>query len=448
MPLLNLLSAPPADNHVNKNSIRLIAAVVAGLVFSDLPAAAQEQEPTQRPYRTVFGGGVNANSNEVLNVTMTLDGSYDDNVLAEQLPGGDPRFGQSGWYPTATAAMQYTRRGRRVNFNAGATTALQYYSGIEGTLDRNHGADVGIDINSTRYGRLRLAQSAAYATYYTMLGLPGAVLPDVGAPVPPTSVPDAQLGVSTETGAEYHTGASWTREFGRRGAHSVEGRYGLMKNDFTTRQDTVHDIGGTFRFGVTRRAAVRAGYGYQTGAALDAAGIRLHNIDAGLEYRRNLPGLRNTTFSASSGSAVVTGPGTRDYRLLADVTVEHLMGRSWTASGAYHRGFEYIGVLSNLVASDEVTGTVGGYVNPALQLTFSGSYSLGHLGVRHGAEMITYSGIARAQYGLSRDLAVHADYLYYLYDFGEDAVLPTGLPNGLTRHGISFGLVFQLPVIR
>jgi hypothetical protein len=428
---------------------RRFAFVALSFACGILPATAQEP-PAQRPFRSVFGGRTNPNSSQLLDLTLVLDGTYDDNVLAEETAGADPRLGQRGWYPSGTATIDYTRRGRRTTLNAGATTAIQYYQPLGSGIDRNHAADVALEVGLGRDAQLRVSQSAAYSTYYTLLGVPGSVVPGFAAPgLPTTAGPELQLGVSAESAIESHTDVGFTRSFGRGGRHSIEGRYGLATIDFATRGNTTHDVGSALRFGLTRNAAVRAGYAYQTatgGFGIDA--LRLHNVDAGIDYQRSLPGLRNTTLSVTTGSAVATGRGTRDFRLLADASLQHLMGRSWTLAGGYHRGFDYVGVLSELVSTDAVNVSLAGHASAAVELTFSGSYSVGQLGVRHGAEMLTYSGRARVQYALSRLFAVSSEYLYYVYDFEESAGLPSGLPRGLNRHGVRGGLVLLLPLVR
>ena len=54
----------------------------------------------------------------------------------------------------------------------------------------------------------------------------------------------------------------------------------------------------------------------------------------------------------------------------------------------------------------------------------------------------------RLRVGLSRSLAVYSQYLYYFYDFSQDAVLPAGVPHGLERSGFRAGLTVWVPALR
>jgi opacity protein-like surface antigen len=430
-----------------------VRAVVAVSVaaFAGAPTPAVAQEPVQRPFRRIFGNfPVRANSPQTLDVTVSMFGAYDDNVLAEQTPGGDPRFGEAGAYPGGTADVRYVRRARRFVLTGTGTTALQFYTQSGGeTTDQHHGASVELEVPSGALGRLRVAQTAAYATYYTLLGLPG------GRPLPSDPVvpgqellqPGSAYGVFPEGGWEYHSAVALARQFGRRG--SLEGRYGFARTDFAARDTRFQEIGATYRQGITTNAALRTGYAFETGTgAVPGETLRYHDIDLGLDYRRALSQSRNTLVAFSTGSTVLVEETRRSYRLLVDASLLRLMGRSWSSSVGYHRGLEYVAALSDVLATDGVTATVAGFVNPALQTAFAASASNGYIGARHGDRLTTYSASARMQYALSRRLALDAQYVYYFYEFAAAVAPPPGLQQTMERQSVRAGITVLLPVLR
>jgi hypothetical protein len=59
----------------------------------------------------------------------------------------------------------------------------------------------------------------------------------------------------------------------------------------------------------------------------------------------------------------------------------------------------------------------------------------------------TYSGSARLQVGIARNLAAFGEYVYYHYRFDKQIVLPQGAPNGLDRHGVRAGISLTVPIL-
>ena len=57
-------------------------------------------------------------------------------------------------------------------------------------------------------------------------------------------------------------------------------------------------------------------------------------------------------------------------------------------------------------------------------------------------------GSVRLQYGFTRNLAVNGEYLYYQYDFGEDAIVPPGFARDLERQVVRVGVTFGVPLYR
>jgi hypothetical protein len=60
----------------------------------------------------------------------------------------------------------------------------------------------------------------------------------------------------------------------------------------------------------------------------------------------------------------------------------------------------------------------------------------------------TYRGSVRVQFALAKSMAIHAEYLYYLYDFLGSVQLPIGASPRLERNGVRVGLRLLIPALR
>jgi hypothetical protein len=422
---------------------------VSCAVLSLTPPSAWSQEPeAQRPFQRVFRGDPSPVGNQRLFLDLTASETYDDNVLSGRLSSADPRVGDSGYYPSASANLMYERLRGRTSLTLTGSSGLSYYPSLDGRTDHNHGANAAINLPLGRRTTARFSQSVAYATYYTLAGVPGSVQPV--APVSPTVLPPvAVVGsqIASESGTEYHSFASIERQIGRRG--TLNGHYTWGAIRFPSRDTNVQEAGVNYQREMGRRLSLRAGYGIQTGTSIsEDDDIVIHNIDAGVDYNRTLPGLRNTTMSVSTGSTVIQLERGHQFGLSVSAGLVHLMGRSWMASISYDRGAEFLPVVGDVLQSDSVVGSIGGMASQRVELTFTGSYSSGHLGLREEAETKAYNGGAELEFGLSSRFAINTSYRYYFYDFADAATLPVGLPFAESRHSVTAGLVVHLPLIR
>ena len=430
--------------------VRMASYVIGALALLATTSTAQEAPP-QRPFRRIFGSGPVRSPNQSLEANISLSGAYDDNVLANELPVEDARYQESGMFSSLSAALTYARQFQKGTFAFDTGTALQYYPQQPSPLARDHHAGASLGLNLTRRTRFNVGQSASYATYYTLMGLPGVITTEPGlAPVPGEELlgPSSQYGVAARGGFQYQTSAILTRDIGRRG--SLSGRYGRSQTAFEDglRDSTVQEAEATYRMGLGRESGLRLGYSYEFGGgAGPGEQITVHDIDIGVDYRRYLSRRRTTSISFSTGSTVVTNDRGNEFRVLANARLVHLMGRSWTSSLAYDRGVRFMPALSDLFSSDTVSFTVAGHASPALQITSSASYSAGVVGTQEGTDLTTWSASSRFQYALSRHFALDGHYLFYRYDFSTPSIRPD-LPPGVTRHSVRAGITVWLPIIR
>src|SRR5262249_9065564 len=98
---------------------------------------------------------------------------------------------------------------------------------------------------------------------------------------------------------------------------------------------------------------------------------------------------------------------TRLYRLDGDARVEYGIGRSWRAMATYHRGAEYLAVLTQPVFSDSARVEVSGLLTRRLDVSAAGAYALARSALTPNTRSLrTDTGQLRLRYALKRSLAV------------------------------------------
>jgi hypothetical protein len=135
--------------------------------------------------------------------------------------------------------------------------------------------------------------------------------------------------------------------------------------------------------------------------------------------------------------------------VVGDASLNHQIGRTWSARVFYRRGVGVIAGLNAPIFSDAATASVQGSITRRLEWSTVASYTNGDLGfVEQTNTFASYTGSSRLRYGLSRTLAVYTEYVVYRYQFANMASLPVGLPPTINRQGIRAGLTLWLPLYR
>jgi hypothetical protein len=419
----------------------------------------EEQEPQQRvggsegafgrrPFRRIFGATTEpAMNTQRLDVLMNMSGAYDDNILAESVQEGDPRQ-VSGFFPTSTLDVHYMRRWGTALLDVTGAAAVQYYPQLEQEeqLDQNYDAAINFEGPIGARNRVRFGHAVGVANFYTLGGL-AASLPDNEPILPGEDLlnPSALFGVARQGGWQSNSRAALSTRTGRRG--TLEFSYGYTYTDFEALRSRFTSAGVRYNHMVSRSSTLVTGYTFRRAEPDVAQPLTFHDIDIGIDYHRSLGRTRRTTVSFSSGTALVKDNAGEEYRVLGEARLTHLIGRSWTAGVGYHRGLEFLEALSSLAATDAFTGVLNGFATPAMELTFTGTYSHGFLGGRDGAPLTTYAFVSDMQYGLSRHFAIDAQYLYYFHEFGIDPISAFISPN-FSRQGARIGLTIWLPMAR
>jgi hypothetical protein len=451
-------------------SVPVAVAAVAVLLAASEPAAAQVSGAT-RPYRALFGGSApNPDVHHGFDVTMSLSAGYDDNAAdgSAESVSVSPLL-QTGGYLGLAGTASYVWQTKRVQVAGNLSTITRYYQDVSDLVGSTHTASIGVSAELGQRGRVYANQSVSYAPSYLY-----SLLPALGTKVPGRPVGGGRFPLGDESVFVFDTSATAWYSVTRRG--SIEGlamyrHSGLPESSGATVASLrSYGVGGRFRQGISRYATLQLGYVYregQYGFVRANASTTVHDIDAGVDYERALSLTRRTTLDFSTGSAIVSLPalavsldqvgGTElQFRLVGNVGLTHEMGRTWRARIAYNRDVGFAEAFAQPVFADAVTASLTGFFNRRIDLTVTGGFSSGEVGLGRtlrpsdasNSSFHTWNFTARSRYALGSMWAMYGEYLYYSQDLGSAVIVPSGLPSVLDRQTIQVGLTFWVPLLR
>jgi hypothetical protein len=107
-------------------------------------------------------------------------------------------------------------------------------------------------------------------------------------------------------------------------------------------------------------------------------------------------------------------------------------------------------ILDEPVYADTFSGHVEGFlIARRLEMSVDGYYSNGQLTYTANQNaMVTYTGSARLEWGLSPHWSLHSSYGYYAYRFGSDVTVPVGLLPETKRQSIRVGVSYWVSLMR
>jgi len=430
-------------------SLVLAQAVIVG--FASVVTA--QEPPVRRPARQVFGATPQPDQTQGLDWTASLFGAYDDNVIADQPTHNDRRFQVSGTYTGANMQLSHFRRGR-LTTAAHAQSSARYYPDLRTLNSVSHGA--GFSIQSSVGSRFTWssAQNVSYAPYFALYLFNSPLSEqNVGLPDPQADlVVSDRRSISAQvlTQASYRLTSRTTLT-----ANYDFGRREFLQEDTFARQQR---IAGGLEYRLSQYVTVNAGYGRREFLFRSGAPSEVHDILLGANYSRPLSFSRRTTLMFSTGSSGMSSAGSSGttnragtrFRVNGAVSLNHQIGRTWTATGTYGRGVRLLDGLDQITYADTVSASVGGYLHRRIEWTNMAAYSTGQVGLelQRRPRYDTYMFTSQVRFALSTHLAWYSQYLYYYYDFDRDVPLQRGVGHGLDRHGVRVGLSAWLPLMR
>lgn len=428
---------------------RFVLAVLATVLAA--PAAAQDAGGARpgRPYRGLFGGGV-GEMEQSLNATASIGAGYDDQALADlgvigiEAPGArqnDPAHGQ------VSGGLSYSLNRTRIGFSASANMSGRYFPGAATQYVGTRSGAVGLSLALSRQAGLSLNHAVSYRPYNVLPLAPVFMDPGLGQVV----VPDHSLGVRRDAFVNRSSDVAFNRRFGRRG--SVDLSYGHTQGTSSSNQGDLTTTSGAGRvsFGLTKGLGLRLGYGYTEGELArnaDDRKVAYHNIDAGIDFSRDLSISRRTKLAMTTGSAIVTERGTRSYRLTGNARLNREIGQTWNAALAYSRGLGFVEYFAEPFFSDSISVGIEGLVSRRVRFTSRASGALGEVGMSGATPYRSYQGNAGVTTALSRAVAITVDYTYYHYAFNGAVPALTAFPGDMDRQSVRAVLTIAAPLVQ
>jgi hypothetical protein len=393
-------------------------------------AEAQQAQP-QRPYRGLFGQrDHDPNGRQPIDFTMSLNEGY-DSAGVDQLGTNSLGVRRAGLYSNLDTALRITRgrRDRRLTVTAG--DALRYYPGPGSPLWQS--------------AHLAMSQGVGYTSYYQFELFPALSLGGDQMPKGPSS----DYAVGNQPAYTYTSAIQFDQKLNTRSELRLQ--YDRQSVMFSVPGSDLRTQSGGIRLThhLNRYSGFHAGIiarDAQYGLSGDVNQIHSYDIDVGLEYDRPISFSRRTTLRFSSGSSLVPQAGRMYYRVTGNASLTHQIARTWTASLRYDRALQFVQALPQPFFSDSITAGMRGNPSRRVDLSFSGGYSAGAIGVSaEGGALGTYTGSAQIGMSLNRHSALYSEYLYYHYRFGRQT-FAAAFPGLLDRQTARIGLKLWFPL--
>ena len=422
-----------------------ISLLAAALLVAGSSLSAQTARP-ERPYRGLFASGVD-NAGQLLALNVSLGAGYDDNVFAEEGLSPDPRAAKAGSFGSVSANLAYSFNTPRLTVGLSAGTTARYLPNSEfaDSFYASYGGGAGMSVNLWSGARLSASHSVGYSPYFVL----GRFLPLDGVAQPIIQGPEfAAVG---DENVSHNTSVGLSQQVSQRGSFGVS--YDQQTTHFSgTRGDFASRGGGArYTHNVAKGLGLRVGYGYRESdrqEAVSSEDVRVHTIDAGVDFNRALSVSRRTVLSFGTGSSAVTDASHTSYHITGSASLRHEIGRTWSAALGYDRSVQFVDVLSESFLSDAASFMFGGMVSRRLSFQSRAGVSFAHPTTSgRGGDFDTYLTSVGVSYGITRYVAVGVDYSYYRYQFEAGTVLPLGFSQRMDRQGVRAHVSLWAPLV-
>jgi hypothetical protein len=413
----------------------------------DAQSAIQPVAQAAQPYRGVFGGGTTAApGRHLLDLTTSVYQEYGNNTNSE-IPTGSMVL-SAGWFLGVRSGLSFQKAGRYTRVGVRGEGAFRFYNNTRQTTSPSYRVDAAVDhrTGSTRQNQLSVAGSASYEPYYTLAIFPSAIPTTEGTAILPTNRDDL-----LSRNARY----IYAQSFGLEHQLSQRSYISLSETARLTRATTpgldVSSIRAGVRYGyrISRDAALRLGYAYQTGSYGLAGTPRLtaHDLDISLDYRKPLGQSRRTSIGFGSGTSRIASQPSPRWVVVASANLRHELGAGWFLQGDFSRNTQLVEGFSNPFLVNTGTASVGGFMGHRVEWLASGAYSKGVVGF--GSDRYeALQGSTRLRLGLVKYLAIDVEGLMNKYSFGSQVAIPGTVPADLNRWAVRCNIALWLPFSR
>jgi hypothetical protein len=269
----------------------------------------------------------------------------------------------------------------------------------------------------------------------------------IDSPLGQVTPPSLDYSLTSSALRSYDANSTLTYGLTRRSSLAAEYGYGEARfGDEEASRLKRKRWAGRYTYGFTRYASLRLGYGVEDAEYNRGQRFRRRVIDVGIDYARPLSFSRRTTFKFGGGTATLDDGESTFTTITGHANLNHVLSRRWNLNAAYNRGVGFIdGFVDPFVSDSAAVSAVGGF-GRRVQLSASAAYSNGDVGFRttRSRSYETYTGTARMQVTLMRNLAAFGEYVYYHYRFDPLVVLPLNAPRALNRRGVRGGLGYTV----
>ena len=385
-------------------------------------------------------GGAAGAAPRTMTLELSLAGS-DSNDATPTAAAGSGAL--SGYHSDAGAFLTFGTRGQRSSFALTARSVVRY-DAADGQLSAMQAQGTLDYLVAGTRTQFHVGQNFTYTPSYQFGALPEVA----GAPASPLAQSAQAHGDYSNAGVAAYgsiTTIDVARALSRRSTLSFS--YGLRHTAFAGAGAgfIAHAVGFRLTRQISRHASLRLGYGYQFGGSGETADGRAHahNIDVGIDYGGALKVSKRTTVTFGTGSSVLTEGTGQAYRMSADASLTHLIGRTGHARLTYRRGVQVLEGFGGPVMFDAINAGFDETFRRRIAFTSSVGFSSGAVGSTgggHGFDTIT--GAAGLRLPLTRRSALEAQYFYYQQRVGSLATLTPGLLGALNRQGIRVGVTW------
>jgi hypothetical protein len=420
-----------------------IAAVLAMLGFTAMPALAQQPRGSRLP-EGLFGGGV-AENGQSLAFDVSGGGGYSKGLRFVPAPvTAGSTFGH------AAGSLRYSFIGSRLDAWASAASSAHYYADTTGQLPLRHVGTAGLNLRVPLSLRthLTLGQTASYQPLQTVSPFPGLIDPGIGGG---QALPiDPDLAPTSDGYVQYDSSASLSHELSRRTGVFVSASYRRGGRPSATGDLSIAHAGGGVTRELARGLGVRLGYRYTRGTYSETgpgAQFDHQDIDVGLDFNRALSLTRRTRLSFATGSVILNDGDRTLFTVTGRAGLSHDIGRSWRASVSYRRGAEFLGTLRAPVVSDAMTTGLGGFVGPRVRAHASVGAARGNVGLDQGNSFVSYYTATGLTVGVTSYLGLDVNYSYYQSEFANTSLLIPGMPDQFERHSLRVSARLWVPLL-
>jgi hypothetical protein len=218
-------------------------------------------------------------------------------------------------------------------------------------------------------------------------------------------------------------------------------------------------ISGGYSHQISRFLSARIGYGYgrnNFSAAANGFAPTRHNIDIGLDsgLGRAFALTRGLSFGFRTGMGLISTaqsqfqPNLRyQFQLTGNAFLRQNLGRSWSASLVYRRGWSAITGFGTPFFMDGVTANIGGALSRRVSAGVTASYVKGSVGVIGAANSNALNANATLRYFPTPWLVTYAQFVHFRMALPDGIALPVNFPSRLTRSSGRVGMSIQVPLL-